>query len=164
MKRTDTKECRKWWNGWGVDKMTKKVSMQKTPKTKMMNVISIMTIMVIEKESIINKKITLNNIKNNQLNKINNKSNKNLDTSLWIPFHPLKYNLINPNLLNYWLNYLKSSKKPINLSINPLLSLILILTKNKPLKKYFKINRKRKTITLLEIFLVLVLTKDKEMV
>lgn len=37
--------------------------MQKIPKTKMMNVISIMTIMVIERESIINKKLTLKKIK-----------------------------------------------------------------------------------------------------
>lgn len=164
IKKIGMKECKKWWNGWDADKMTKKDSMRMTLKMKMIKRTFITIIMVTERESIINRKLLPNIMRNNPNRKISNKFNKNSDTSLWILSRQLKTILSNPSLLNCWRNYLKCSKKLTNLSINLLRSLILVWTNKKIIKKSMKVKNKRKIKTLLAIFSPLDRIKDKQMV
>lgn len=163
MKKIGMRECKKWWNGWGVDRMTKRNSMRMTLRMKMIKRTFITITMGIERESIISRKLLPNRMRSNHNRRISNKFSRNLDTSLWIQSRQQRITLSNPSLLNYWLNCLKCSKKQTSLLINLLPSLIWIWTKKTILKKIMKINKKKRTKTLQAIFSVLGLIKVKVM-
>lgn len=124
MKKIGMRECKKWCNGWDADKMTKRDSMRMTLKMKMIKRTFITITMGIERESVISRKRLLKTMRSNLNRKISNKSNRNLDTFLWIRSRQLRIIPYNLSLHNCWLNYLKCLKRPTSLLINLLQSLI----------------------------------------